>query len=573
MLFLPESERGFFAVYRGLPRMRQRGRAVNIMLTLPFLYLVGVAVLNFPLSAIESLVQVLIAAVSVIPAFLLSKSGRVRLAVILFICTYGIIIEYIHIERAGNGLRDEFLLNAMYSLLVCHLVSTALLSEKFAVATLLYCVCLVVVLYNVWVSTGAIAGDTADLRIFLLYPAAAQIVFGAASLYYIRADKAHRRGQESIDRLLHAVLNTVPGAVAVFNGRRPFFRSPHFERLIGPLNAAPGSIFRTRRDLAEPRIGQEAPQEPSSELPWQTVAQTGMPYVPPGYVTLWRGGTERHLEEQAIPVVIGGSRYIIYTAVDITEHRVLAEKLNRLVSEQKQVTIQLQDASRARSELLANVSHEMRTPLLSIVMRVQAMRVRHTDFDDSVLKDLQVLEKAANDALSQVDNLLVAARLTTKNLRLQTIPLNLKSIVDDVVNTILPLIARKNLELQRVVANEEIIVNADEKRIRQIAYNLLDNAIKYTAHGTIIVQIKRNPPFAEVSITDTGSGIAPDKLENIFDRFARAVEVGDVQQDGLGLGLSIARGLVIMHDGQLWVESEVGRGSTFTFTLPLLEDD
>jgi len=575
MLFLPDSERDFFAVYRGLPQMRQRGRAVNIMLTLPFVYFTGIGVALLPISIVESIVHFILAAVSVVPAFILSKAGYVRVAVALFSCTYGFINLYSLIGSASSGLRGEFLLGAMYSFLVCHLVSAALLSERIATATLLYCVFLVAVLYAVWVNAHGLVGDDLDLLLYLIYPAAAQIVFGAASLYYIRADKAHRRRQEALGRLLHAVLNTVPGALAVFNasGQSPIFRSPHFERLLGPLNAAPGSIYRTRRDLAEPLLGQEAPQEPSPELPWQLVARTGIPYTPPGYVTLSRGGLEIHLEEQAVPVTLGSDEYIIYTAVDVTEHRVLVEKLDRLVSEQKQVAIQLQDTSRARSELLANVSHEMRTPLLSIVIRLQAMRVRHTAFDDSVLKDLQVLENAANDALSQVDNLLVAARLTTKNLRLQMTPLKLKSVIDDVLTTVAPLIAKKKLDLQRVVAIEEITVYADEKRIRQIAYNLLDNAIKYTAHGTLTVQIKRNPPFAEVSISDTGSGIAPDKLENIFDRFARAVEVGDVQQDGLGLGLSIARGLVIMHDGQLWVESEVGRGSTFTFTLPLLEDD
>jgi signal transduction histidine kinase len=144
-------------------------------------------------------------------------------------------------------------------------------------------------------------------------------------------------------------------------------------------------------------------------------------------------------------------------------------------------------------------------------------------------------------------------------------------LVHEVVETLRPVAAEKAIALDATSPEPSIMVWADRDKINQVLMNLIGNAIKFTpAHGTVMVSAARNgSDNVQVSVSDTGPGIALEEKEKIFEKFYQIAEVDGVKPKGTGLGLAICKVLVELHGGQIWVESEMDRGSTFSFTLPV----
>jgi signal transduction histidine kinase len=145
-----------------------------------------------------------------------------------------------------------------------------------------------------------------------------------------------------------------------------------------------------------------------------------------------------------------------------------------------------------------------------------------------------------------------------------------EAAVPEVLSSLTPLATAKKIELKSVI-EPDLRISADPLRVKQVLYNLLSNAIKFTPEGGVVqVQASRNGSYAKLSVTDTGVGIRPEDQAVIFDEF-RQVGDGRAKKEGTGLGLAIAKRLVEQHGGEISVESEVGKGSRFNFTLPLVE--
>jgi signal transduction histidine kinase len=178
-----------------------------------------------------------------------------------------------------------------------------------------------------------------------------------------------------------------------------------------------------------------------------------------------------------------------------------------------------------------------------------------------------MIQRAARTMERLISDLLDVASIESGTLSLRTAPVNLTALVSEVVEQNEPQARERNIAIKREVDHRILVVMGDHDRLVQVLSNLLGNAIKFTPEdGNVRVRLTRNTDEALVSVIDTGVGISPSDLPHVFDRFWRARET---TAKGAGLGLSIASGIINAHGGRIWAESELGVGTTMSFSLPL----
>jgi two-component system CheB/CheR fusion protein len=227
-------------------------------------------------------------------------------------------------------------------------------------------------------------------------------------------------------------------------------------------------------------------------------------------------------------------------------------------------------ANRARDDFLAIVSHELQTPLTSILGWARALRARPFDAE-ATARGLEVIERNARAQASVVDDLLDASHIVGRGLDVELSPVDLGPIVDRVVHAMLPAAEAKQIALSCARALNPLVIAGDAARLAQILSSLVGNAVKFTQQGgRVEVGCARVDGRAVVRVTDTGCGILPDYLPRVFDRFSQQDTSAKRPHRGLGLGLAIARHLVDKHRGEIVVESEgEGRGATLTVSFAL----
>jgi signal transduction histidine kinase len=236
------------------------------------------------------------------------------------------------------------------------------------------------------------------------------------------------------------------------------------------------------------------------------------------------------------------------------------------------------EVDRLKTEFVSTVSHELRTPMTSIKGYADLLLMGAVgQLTDPQQRYMQVIKNNANRLHMLVNDLLDISRIETGKTTLELRPLDMTQLVEQVVNGHINGRIQhegKQITIQTHFAPALPLVNGDHQRVTQILTNLLDNAVNYTPNqGEIHIFIKTDGQMVYTSIQDTGIGIAPENLEKIFDRFYRAEDAEVQKVPGTGLGLAIVRSLVEKHDGTLTVESTLGEGSTFTFSLPVVQDE
>jgi signal transduction histidine kinase len=231
---------------------------------------------------------------------------------------------------------------------------------------------------------------------------------------------------------------------------------------------------------------------------------------------------------------------------------------------------ELESASRHKSEFLANMSHELRTPLNAIVGFSQVLHEKlFGEINEKQEEYLDDIISSANHLLSLINDILDLSKVEAGQVELELNTFSLKEAVERGVVMIRERATKSGVELALRADPRVEFVDADERRIRQVIFNLLSNAVKFTPHGgRIDVSTAMEDGEVRVAVADTGPGIPPDDRERIFEEFQQT-EAGQEQREGTGLGLALSKRLVELHGGRIWVESEVGEGSTFTFALPL----
>ncbi|MGK4007735.1 GAF domain-containing sensor histidine kinase [Sorangium sp. So ce1036] len=256
------------------------------------------------------------------------------------------------------------------------------------------------------------------------------------------------------------------------------------------------------------------------------------------------------------------------------DDRALAEDLGRraaLAIDNARLYESAQRAIRAREELVAVVSHDLKSPLATIVMNTSLLRRKLPSSDESaeLRRPVERIQKSADRMNRLIRDLLDLAKLDGGHVSIQPVAHDVAGLVSDAIELLREEAAEKSLRLEQGIELGVERALCDRDRILQVIANLVGNAIKFTPAGGEIT-LRAQPWGREVllSVRDTGPGIPEDQRSRIFERYWQAKETA---HQGTGLGLSIAKALVEVHGGRIWVESEVGEGSTFFFTLPMAE--
>jgi two-component system phosphate regulon sensor histidine kinase PhoR len=223
-----------------------------------------------------------------------------------------------------------------------------------------------------------------------------------------------------------------------------------------------------------------------------------------------------------------------------------------------------------RQEFVANVSHELRTPLSMIKGYVETLITGAKDDPAVATRFLQTIEKHADRLTYLIEDLLTISRLESGQIVMNIQKVDLKTCVDEVLTDLRSKAEEKRVQFINEVPGD-LVVRADADRMQQVLFNLVDNAIKYgRPEGTVWMGARSTDDHTvEVSVRDNGPGIPPDAIERVFERFYRVDKARSREQGGTGLGLAIVKHIVQSHGGEVWVNSEVGKATTFYFTLPL----
>ena len=236
----------------------------------------------------------------------------------------------------------------------------------------------------------------------------------------------------------------------------------------------------------------------------------------------------------------------------------------------REARIAAEEANALKTRFIANMSHELRTPLNAIINFAYILKCGvRGPVTEAQIDYLDRVYASGEHLLGLINDILDLAKIEAGRMDLYWEHIALDELVQSTLSTAIGLTKDKPIELHHDLAHALPAVNADKMRIRQVLLNLLSNAAKFTDQGQITVRVWQEGAMLITSVTDTGIGIPSDKLATIFEEFRQADEGSDRSYQGTGLGLSICKRLIDMHGGRIWVESTVGVGSTFSFSLPL----
>jgi PAS domain S-box-containing protein len=289
--------------------------------------------------------------------------------------------------------------------------------------------------------------------------------------------------------------------------------------------------------------------------------------------------SERVVQMSMAPVEATGRIQLGVVAVlrDVTalagaeaEREQLLADLQKHSRQLEEAAERLKEMDRLKSQFIASMSHELHTPLNAII-GFSGVLLKGIDgpLTDAQRQDLETILKSGKHLLALIKDVLDVSQIWAGKMELALSDVDLAEMIEDAVASTIPLIGDKPIELMQALDPILPLVRADETRARQVLLNLLTNAVKYTEQGRVTVSAFRDDGHLVIGVADTGIGISPEHLEVIFEEFGRVDDSSTRKVDGLGLGLSISRRLVELHDGRIWVESEPGIGSTFYFSLPI----
>ena len=247
----------------------------------------------------------------------------------------------------------------------------------------------------------------------------------------------------------------------------------------------------------------------------------------------------------------------------------LGANVNRMNDELQRLYRELEAASRHKSEFLANMSHELRTPLNAILGFSQVLREEmFGEVNEKQKEYLDDILSSGNHLLSLINDVLDLSKVEAGQIELEVAPFSLRDALERGVVMVRERASKDGVRLALATEQEVDVVEGDERRIRQVIFNLLSNAVKFTpAGGSVDVSAAKVNGEVRVAVADTGPGLAPEDHERIFEEFQQT-ETGIEQREGTGLGLALSKRFVELHGGRIWVDSELGKGSTFVFTLP-----
>ena len=289
--------------------------------------------------------------------------------------------------------------------------------------------------------------------------------------------------------------------------------------------------------------------------------------------------------EMAVPMIVGDRLLGVldvqaeerdhFQPDDVLVHRILAAQLAvatqnaHYFAEQLHTAEQLREVDRLKTDFLARMSHELRTPLNSIIGFADVLLMGiDGDLTERMVEDLGLIRSNGDHLREIIGDILDMSKIEAGRLELFIEPFDIERLAGEMMAMASPLAEQKGLALHLDIPRDVGPLVADRTRVRQVLWNLVGNAIKFTDRGEIAVSARRDNGDVLFTVRDTGIGIAAEHLPNIFDQFSQIEPGRRASISGTGLGLSISKSLVELHGGHIWVESQLGQGSTFCFAIP-----
>ena len=265
-----------------------------------------------------------------------------------------------------------------------------------------------------------------------------------------------------------------------------------------------------------------------------------------------------------------------FTEQEILTMRTLASQIAVAVqnAEQyaEQVTIaeKLRDVDKLKSEFLASMSHELRTPLNSIIGFADVLlEGLDGELNERMEQDVRLIRDSGDHLRNLIGDILDMSKIEAGRMELRYEDVDMRRMANDIVAAATPLAQEKNLEMFLNLAEDVSIINADRTRIRQVLTNIVGNAIKFTEKGHVSLGMEMQDTDVLISVQDTGIGIKPENIAIVFEQFRQVDGALNRKVGGTGLGMPISKNLVELHGGRIWIESTVGVGTTFWFTIPV----
>ena len=404
---------------------------------------------------------------------------------------------------------------------------------------------------------------TAD-HLKLVSAAATQVAtaINNAELYQLITDQAERLGvmlrtQRAEGAKLEAIVEGIADGVLVLDANRQvILMNPAAARTLGlDASTVEGRHLREILERAESTEDQVLARQLYDKL------VTGMEIFSPQE-------SSQEGEPRSLDFRLEAEQKVV--VVNLSPVSLTSGELPSLVAVLRDISREA-EVERLKNEFISTVSHELRTPMTSIKGYTDLLvNERVGSLSEQQRHFAQIIKNNADRLTALVNDILDISRIETGRLKLQIEPLDLSQLINNVIDSIQGQMVEKSLEVTLDLPPTLPSASGDESRVIQILENLISNAWKYTPEGgqvTIRAQVVNN--FVQVDVTDTGIGIEQKDLSHIFDRFYRTEQAEVQAVDGSGLGLSIVKMFVELLGGKIWVESEINRGSTFSFSLPL----
>jgi signal transduction histidine kinase len=252
---------------------------------------------------------------------------------------------------------------------------------------------------------------------------------------------------------------------------------------------------------------------------------------------------------------------------------VIAIENVRLFNEIQDKSHQLQIANQHKSEFLANMSHELRTPLNAVIGFSEVLQQGMVgELNDKQGEYVSYIHTSGSHLLSLINDILDLSKVEAGRMELELTSFNVPLAIDNALTLVKERATRHGLTLDCTLDPALAEINADERKFKQVMLNLLSNAVKFTPEGGgITVAARPVNDTVEVSVTDTGIGIAPEDCDAVFEEFRQVGGHSDAKAQGTGLGLALTKKFIELHGGRIWLTSTPGKGSTFSFTLPVTQ--
>ncbi len=371
----------------------------------------------------------------------------------------------------------------------------------------------------------------------------------------VARDIGERRQAEQLYRTL---ANSATVGVYIYQDDLFKFVNPQFQELTGYsedelMHMNPGDIVHPD-DRAKAR--DNAVRMLKGEL-----------HSPYEFKVIHPSGEPRWAMETVSSIEYNGKRATLGNFMDITESKLAREQLEKLYAEEIKLRESLEEEIRKRIEFTRALVHELKTPITPVLAAVELL-MEEMD-DPGLMRLVESIDRSAANLNQRIDELLDLARGETEMLQIDVEVIDTLSLFNDISYEMTPLALRNKQVLKFELPDSLPSIEADRSRLRQIVMNLLNNAFKFTPEGGIVtLRASADEENLIVDVQDNGPGINEDDLERLFEPYFRRTTDRE-RLSGLGLGLALAKNFIELHKGKIWVESQVGKGSIFHFTLPI----